>query len=73
MITLLMFFLAPIIVRLMGAKGDTYTYGVEYFQIRSLEIVPVFLFIIYQSIRQAEGKTMLPGIINISGVIVNAF
>jgi putative MATE family efflux protein len=73
MITLLMFFLAPIIVRLMGSKGDTYTYGVEYFQIRSLEIVPVFLFIIYQSIRQAEGKTMLPGIINISGVIVNAF
>jgi len=72
-ITLLMFFLAPTIVRLMGAKGDTYTYGVEYFQIRSLEIVPVFLFIIYQSIRQAEGKTMLPGIINISGVVINAF
>lgn len=72
-ITLLMYVLAPTIVRLMGAKGDTYTYGVEYFQIRAFEIIPVFLFITYQSIRQAEGKTTLPGIINITGVIINAF
>ncbi|MGI6787805.1 MAG: MATE family efflux transporter [Acholeplasmataceae bacterium] len=72
-VTLMMFFLAPLIVRLMGATGDTFTFAVQYFQIRAFEIIPVFLFIVYQSIRQAEGKTLLPGIINISGIILNAF
>ncbi|MGI6781937.1 MAG: MATE family efflux transporter [Acholeplasmataceae bacterium] len=72
-ITLFMFFLAPIIVKWMGATGDTAEYAVTYFKIRALEIIPVFLFLIYQSIRQAEGKTFMPGIINISGIIINAF
>lgn len=72
-ITLIMFFFAPILVKIMGASGDTYDYAVSYFKIRALEIVPVFLFIIYQSIRQAEGKTLMPGIINISGIVINAF
>lgn len=72
-ITLGMYFLSPMIIKIMGAKGLTYTYALEYFQIRSIEFIPVFLFIIYQSIRQAEGKTLLPGVINIFGIVINVF
>lgn len=71
-ITAIMLIFAPQIVKIMGATGDTYTYAVSYFQIRAIEFVPVFLFLIYQSIRQAEGKTLMPGIINIAGIIINA-
>ncbi len=58
-------------VSLMGAKGETYTFAVEYFNIRSLELVGVILFLVYQAIRQAQGSTILPTVINISGILIN--
>lgn len=58
-------------VTLMGAKGETYTFAVEYFNIRSLELIGVILFLVYQAIRQAQGSTILPTVINISGILIN--
>ena len=56
---------------LMGARGDTLDYAGVYFRIRSYEFVLVFVFIVYQSIRQATGETLYPVILNIGGILVN--
>lgn len=70
-ITAAILILAPTIVRLIGIKEASVGLASTYFRIRALEFIPVFLFLIYQAIRQAEGKTLLPGVINISGLLVN--
>lgn len=58
---------------LMGARGDALAYAGTYFRIRSYEMVFVFIFIVYQSIRQATGETLRPVILNIMGILVNIF
>lgn len=57
--------------RLMGATGHTLQYSIDYFFIRGFEFIPVFVFLVYQGIRQSEGKTKLPVIINVLGIIIN--
>jgi putative MATE family efflux protein len=56
---------------LMGARGDALNYAGEYFRIRSYEFILVFVFIVYQSIRQATGETLYPVILNVFGILVN--
>ncbi len=56
---------------LMGARGDALDYAGEYFRIRSYEFVLVFVFIVYQSIRQATGETLYPVILNVGGILTN--
>ncbi len=58
---------------LMGAAGHTLEYSITYFFVRSFEFIPVFIFLVYQAIRQSEGKTRLPVIINVIGIIINLF
>jgi len=58
---------------LMGARGDALIFAGEYFRIRSFEFVFVFLFLVYQAIRQASGETLRPVLLNISGIFVNIF
>ncbi len=55
----------------MGAKGETYTFALEYFNIRSLELAGVIFFLVYQAIRQAQGSTLMPTIFNMMGIILN--
>src|SRR5690606_3366719 len=59
------------IVSLLGAQGETYTFAYEYFNIRSLELVGVIFFLVYQAIRQSQGSTILPTVFNISGILLN--
>ncbi len=59
------------IVDWLGAKGQTYTYGVEYFNVRAIEQVAVVFFMIYQAIRQSQGSTIVPVILNIAGIALN--
>jgi len=56
---------------LMGARGEALDFAGAYFRIRSMEFVFVFIFIVYQSVRQATGETLYPVILNISGIFVN--
>jgi len=56
---------------LMGARGDALKFAGEYFRIRSFEFVFVFLFLVYQAIRQASGETLRPVLLNIAGIFVN--
>lgn len=56
---------------LMGARGDALKFAGEYFRIRSFEFVFVFVFLVYQAIRQASGETLRPVLLNISGIFVN--
>ncbi|MFA5693278.1 MAG: MATE family efflux transporter, partial [Acholeplasmataceae bacterium] len=58
-------------IPLLGAKGATYDYSLTYFNIRSLEQISVVFFIVYQAIRQAEGSTITPTILNILGILLN--
>ncbi|MDY0210881.1 MAG: MATE family efflux transporter [Acholeplasma sp.] len=67
----LLFFGAPFISQMMGAKGDTYHYAVTYFRYRSLEFTFVYIFLAYQAIRQASGDTLTPVILSVGAILVN--
>lgn len=67
----LLYVLTPYIMRWMGAEGLAYTYMVEYIQIRSLEMVPLFAFFAFQATRTASGDTFTPFILNIIMILTN--
>jgi putative MATE family efflux protein len=56
---------------LMGARGEALVFAGQYFRIRSLEFVLVFVFMVYQAIRQSTGETLYPVILNVGGIFVN--
>ena len=70
---ILLFFLAPVIMKLMGAEVGTYKYiySVQYIQIRSFEMVGLFIFYAYQATRQADGDTFTPVVVNSISIVVN--
>ena len=72
-INLLTFFMAPPVLRWMGAEGEVYTAGLTYVQVRSFEMVFTFFFAAFQSIRQSRGDTMTPVIYSTLGIFVNVF
>lgn len=64
-------FLAPIIVSLMGAKGDLAKYGALYLQITFLDTPFMFLYFNFNSIMNAQGETMKPTILSGGSAILN--
>ena len=62
-----------LIARLMGAKDETLSFASKYFFIRSFDIIFVFMFIMYQAIRQAQGETLKPVILNVVAIFINIF
>ena len=68
---ILLFFLAPSILKLMDAQGALYDYSLTYIRIRSFELTGLFIFYAYQATRQSQGDTLTPGIINGSSIILN--
>lgn len=70
-LTVIILGLSWVFIPLFGAKGDTYSYALTYFNIRSLEQVGVIFFLVYQALRQAEGSTIMPTILNMGGIILN--
>lgn len=56
---------------LMGARGEALGFAGEYFRIRSFEFIFVFIFMVYQAIRQATGETLYPVILNMGGIFIN--
>lgn len=70
-VTALLYFSAPYIANMMGAKEHTYTLFVEYIRFRSFEFPFYFVFAIYQSIRQARGDTISPVILSVGSIVWN--
>ncbi len=60
-----------LIAYLMGARDEALIFAGRYFRIRSYEFVLVFIFIVYQAIRQATGETLFPVILNVAGLVIN--
>jgi len=65
------YFSTPYIVRAMGGTGDVFTYSTQYLSIMFWEIPGMFLFLVYTSIKQGQGDTVTPMILNVMGVVLN--
>ena len=70
-ITGLVLLLAPFVLTWMGAQGDVYDSALTYVCVRSFELVFLFFFAAFQSIRQARGDTVTPVIYSTIGIFVN--
>ncbi len=70
-INLLLYFLSPPVLRLMGAEDGVYTSALTYVQVRSFEMIFTFVFAAFQSIRQSKGDTLTPVIYSTIGIFVN--
>ncbi len=65
------FFMGPVIMELMGARGYVLAESATYVRIRSFELVFVFLFFAFTSIRQSSGDTVTAVIYGVITVIIN--
>lgn len=63
--------LSPFIVRWLGAEGLTYQSGVDYLRIVILDMPFLFLVNIFQAVNQAQGNTVRPMALNLSGIALN--
>ena len=70
-INVLIYFLAPFVMRWMGAEGGVYDAALTYVRVRSFEMVFTFFFAAFQSIRQSRGDTLTPVIYSTIGIFVN--
>jgi len=65
------YFSTPYIIKLMGANSELYSYSSKYLSIMFLDIPCYFIFLVFGAIRQAEGDTFSPMLLNIIGAIIN--
>lgn len=70
-VNVLLFLLSPLVLHLMGAKEGVYDAGLTYLQVRSFEMVFLFLFTSFQSMRQARGDTLTPVIFSVISILIN--
>ena len=70
-IALLGYFATPTIIHAMGGRGDLATSSIAYLSIMFLDVPPLFLFFIFGSIKQAQGDTMSPMILNVASALLN--
>ena len=61
----------PGIVGWLGAEGDVYTHAVTYLRLVILDMPFLFMVNIYQAVRQAQGDTVRPMLLNLLGICVN--
>lgn len=65
------FFDSHLIARAMGAEGIGLIFASKYFLIRSFDLLFIFPFLIYQAIRQAQGETVKPVVLNVIAIMLN--
>lgn len=63
--------LTPGIVTWLGAEGDTWSNAVTYLRLVILDMPFLFMVNIYQAIRQAQGDTLRPMLLNMTGIALN--
>ncbi|MGN0327676.1 MAG: MATE family efflux transporter [Lachnospira sp.] len=62
---------SPFLVGWLGAEGDIYNYGLTYLRIVVLDLPFLFTINLYTSVKQSQGDTVRPLLLNILGVSVN--
>ncbi|MBQ4283992.1 MAG: MATE family efflux transporter [Lachnospira sp.] len=62
---------APAIVGAMGAEGNLYTYGISYIRIVVLDLPFLFMINMYTAVKQSQGDTIKPMLLNLLGVTIN--
>lgn len=70
-VNVLLFLFSPLVLHSMGAKEGVYDSGLIYLQVRSFEMVFLFLFTAFQSMRQARGDTVTPVILSVISILIN--
>ena len=59
------------LVRWLGAEGDIYNYGLTYLRIVVMDLPFLFMINLYSAVKQAQGDTVRPLLLNILGVSIN--
>ena len=63
--------ITPGVVRWLGAEGELYDYGISYLRIVVLDLPFLFMINLFTSVKQAQGDTLKPMLLNLLGVILN--
>lgn len=63
--------ITPSIVGWLGADGDIYGYGVSYLRIVVCDLPFLFMINLYTSVKQSQGDTVRPMLLNLLGVLIN--
>ncbi|SET15524.1 putative efflux protein, MATE family [Natronincola peptidivorans] len=69
--SILGFVSVPYVVSFMGATGDVFTHSYDYLRVIYWDMPLVFIFFVYTAIKQGQGDTFTPMIINVGGVLLN--
>ncbi len=70
-LTLLGFFAAPTILRLMRSTGELFEYSLDYLQIMYFDIPFLFIYFVFEAIKRSQGDTLTPMILSIFSVLLN--
>ncbi len=70
-LSLIGYFSTPFIIKAMGGEGGVFTQSTEYLSLMFWEMPGMFLILVYTAIKQAQGDTITPMILNVAGVILN--
>lgn len=65
------FLCTPAIVHWMGADGDTFAHAVMYLRVVIWDMPFLFMVNIFSAIHQAQGDTVTPMLLNLSGILFN--
>ena len=63
--------LTPALVSWLGAEGETFRHAVSYLRIVILDMPFLFIINLYQAMRQAQGDTVRPMLLNLLGISLN--
>lgn len=63
--------LSPLIIRVMGATGELFTYSNIYLRITFLDMVFMFFYFNFNSIMVAQGNTVLPTVLSGISAVLN--
>ena len=67
----ILYFSTPAILDMMKVLPDVREPAIKYLQIRSFELVGLFIFYAYQASCQASGDTINPVIWNVTSIVIN--
>ena len=66
-----MFFAASAVMSFMGADGEVLGQAAAYLRVSSFEMIPLFIFAAFCSIRQSVGDMMYPVILSVVAAVAN--
>ncbi len=65
------YFLTPYLIRMIGGKGELLKASTDYLSIMFWDMPIMYLFFVYNAIKQGQGDTVTPTILNVCGVVLN--